>query len=497
MKFFRKYHKWLGVGLTFFIILFSVSGIVLNHRKIFSGSDVNRNTLPSEYRYKNWNNASVKGTLKLNNDSILVYGNVGIWLTDSSFNSYSDFCNGFAKGVDNKKIYKLHLSKNGELLAATLFGLYQYNYDKKAWFKNNFTSDVIMDIAEKADTILLLTRSHLYKTANFIEFQEITLPHPLEYDNKVGLFKTLWIIHSGEIYGKIGVIFTDSIGLVFIFLRVTGLIYFFAPGIIRRRKKKEQGAKKVVQINRFSLKWHNKLGWILFIFLVISTTTGMFLRPPLLIPIANKNVGKIPFSKLDTDNAWYDKLRRVIFDESNDRYVFATLDGVYTIDSNFKNYMEPAAYQPPISVMGVNVFEQIDKRMFLIGSFEGLFVWDELSGRVFDYVEQKEYQLVVRSGAPVGRHMVAGYSRDFGGGQLIFDYILGTQNLERNIRFPEMPKIIENQQISLWNVALEFHTMRIWSALIGDFYILLIPLSGLAMLFILISGFIVWFKIHR
>jgi hypothetical protein len=41
----------------------------------------------------------------------------------------------------------------------------------------------------------------------------------------------------------------------------------------------------------------------------------MFLRPPLLITIANARVGKIPWSVLDTPNPWEDKLRAVIFDE--------------------------------------------------------------------------------------------------------------------------------------------------------------------------------------
>jgi hypothetical protein len=497
MKFFRKYHKWLGIVLTLFILLFALSGIVLNHRKLVARADVNRNLLPVDYRYKNWNNAAVKGTLKLNNDSVLVYGNVGVWLTDSTFSEFADFTIGFPKGIDHRKIYKLHQSTKGALYAATLFGMYQYNFEQQSWVKNNFTQHVIMDITEKEDTILFLTRSHIYKTFDCINFKENTLPQPPGYDNKVGLFKTLWVIHSGEIYGKVGVIFTDFIGLVFIFLSLTGLVYWLAPKIIRKRRAKNLSIKGVVKTNRFSLKWHNKLGWTLLFFLVLTTGTGMFLRPPLLITIASSKVGKIPFSELDTPNAWFDKLRRVIYDDYNKRYVFATLDGIFYTDETLSAPMMAASTQPPISVMGVNAFEQIDAHMFLVGSFEGLFVWDELTGRVYDYVERKEHVPVARRGAPIGRHMVAGFSRDFIGGQVFFDYNTGAEKLEGSIAFPAMPKAIENQQMSIWNLALEFHTMRIWSALIGSFYILLIPLSGLTILFILISGFIVWFKIHR
>jgi len=103
MPFLKKYHKWLGLILTVFILFASVSGIILNHRKALSGIDVRRTLLPKEYHYHNWNNAAVKGTEKINNDSVLIYGNIGIWLTDSSFSKFSDFNKGFPKGIDNRK----------------------------------------------------------------------------------------------------------------------------------------------------------------------------------------------------------------------------------------------------------------------------------------------------------------------------------------------------------------------------------------------------------
>lgn len=497
MKLLRKYHKWFGIVLTLFVILFVISGVVLNHRKLFSGIDVNRNVLPKDYSYDNWNNAAVKSTLKLNADSVLVYGNVGIWLTDSAFSNFTDFSTGFPDGIDHKKIFKLYKTNQGNLLAATLFGLYKFNFEEHLWQKQAYFNGVILDIAEKQDTLLLIDRSYLYKTSDLINYKKIELPAPIGFDNKVGLFKTLWVIHSGEIYGHFGKIFTDFIGLVFIFLCITGIIYWLAPKYMKRLRRQGKTVLKVAKLNRFSLKWHNKLGWILILFLLITTVTGMFLRPPLLIAIANSKVGKIPFSELDTPNAWYDKLRRVIFDEQNNRYIFATIDGLFATDENHSIPMLGVRNQPPISVMGVNVFEQIEKHMFLVGSFEGLFVYDELSGKVFDYIERKEHKPKATSGKPIGRYMVTGFTRDYYKGQVYFDYNNGALNISNNIGFVNMPKQIQSQQMSLWNVALEFHTMRIWSAIIGSFYILLIPLSGLSISFILISGFLVWYRFYR
>ena len=73
--FWKKYHKWVGLFFTFFILVFCFSGVILNHRMFFSGCDVSRGWLPSGYQIKNWNNGIVKGTKKLSDKKVLFYGN--------------------------------------------------------------------------------------------------------------------------------------------------------------------------------------------------------------------------------------------------------------------------------------------------------------------------------------------------------------------------------------------------------------------------------------
>ena len=60
----RRQHKWLGIILAPFVILFCLSGIVLNHAKLFQGIDISRTLLPSEYRYSQWNQGLFRGTQK-------------------------------------------------------------------------------------------------------------------------------------------------------------------------------------------------------------------------------------------------------------------------------------------------------------------------------------------------------------------------------------------------------------------------------------------------
>ena len=500
IKFFRKYHKWLGVIFGLIILTYVCSGIVLNHRETLSFINVNRKLLPKEYRYQNWNNAAVKSTLRVDSDSILIYGNIGIWLTDSSYSDFSNFSSGFPKGIDNRKISQIIRATGNRLLAGTFSGLYTYSYKEKKWVyvylpvkeKN------IADIIQKQDTIFVLTRSFLLKTTDLKSFVVAQLPPPENYDNKAGLFKTLWVIHSGEIYGTAGKIIVDFAGLIFAFLTITGFIVFVNRIVLKKNIKPETVKVKLKKSNRWNIKWHNKFGWIALAILILNTTTGMFLRPPLLAFIGNSRVGKIPFTELATPNPWFDQLRRIFYDKEIDRFIIVTMDGLYYSDDNFKTELKQYLFQPPASVMGVTVFEKIDSYKYLVGSFEGLFVWNSQSGEVIDYVKKQPYVTPTSLGKPIGDYLVSGFTRDFKNQEYFFDYDKGATNINGAERFPYLPrKIIDDSPISLWNVALEIHTGRIYQSLIGDFYVLIVPLTGMIVLFILISGFIVWLKIRK
>ncbi|MBN2745573.1 MAG: PepSY domain-containing protein [Bacteroidales bacterium] len=500
MKFLRKYHKWLSIVFSLFILAFALSGIVLNHRETFSGIDLKRGWMAEDYQYKNWNNAAINGTKKIGNDSILVYGNIGVWLTDSNFSAYTDFNHGFPKGVDNRKIADILHTTDGKLFAATLFGLYNYDKNEKAWKKISLPvkEKRVVDLLEKDGKIYVLTRSHLFTTMDGQTFKEIILPEPESYDHKIGLFKTLWVIHSGEIYGSVGKLIVDMVAIIFIFLTITGIILFINGYRIKSHKKKSMDIQQIKKTNRWNLKWHNKIGWTTVVLLIITTSTGMFLRPPLLAFIGNAKVGKIPFTELDTPNPWFDLLRRIEYDSDSKIFILSTMDAFYYSEDNFLSPLKRFRFQPPASVMGVTVLEKKAANTYLVGSFEGLFLWDYSNGFVFDYIKKQPWQPPVSQGAPIGDFKISGYTEDFGAEEIIFDYSLGAINLESG-KFPApmSEEIIDKSGMSLWNFSLEVHTARIYVPIFGIFYILIIPISGLIILFILISGTIVWYKKHR
>jgi hypothetical protein len=497
LKIFRKLHKWPGIVIALFAILFASSGIVMNHRQTFSSIDISRNLLPSNYRYQNWNLAAVRGSLPLKHDSLLIFGNIGIWKTTENLEQFTDFNQGFPKGIDSRKIYSVIQRKN-EFFAGTHFGLYSRNLSDTKWTKTELPvkQERITDVNLKGDTLLVLTRHYLLKSADGKSFEIIQLPEPEGYERKTGLFNTLWELHSGELLGLPGKLIVDLLGLVTILLSVTGLLHFFFPKMIKRRKKKQKPVKKLATTFRTNLRWHNVVGYIFVAFLIINTLAGIHLRPPLLIPIAGKKVGIIPGTHLDSPNPWFDKLRRVEWDENLNRYIFSTSEGFYISDESFSNPLQPVIPQPPVSVMGLNVFKPVGELKYLTGSFNGMFLWDLKTGRISDFFSGAPYSAPQGMGNPIGANMAAGLV-ETGKNAWWFDYNRGVISLSGK-PFPPMPEeILKKSPMSLWNVSLEVHTGRIFEHLVGPFYILYVPLAGLCLIMVLVSGFFVWWKAHR
>lgn len=501
INFFKKYHKWLSIILSFFIVLFALSGIILNHRELFSPIDVNRNYLPKYYQIKNWNNASVKSVLKISDNNYLIYGNIGIWKTDSNFSTFEDYNNGLPTGIDNRKISSMFYSSDKHIYAATLFGFFVWEKELKEFKRVILPTHEqrVVDIIEKDSKLFLLTRSLLViANLEMSDFEIIQLPPPQNYDNKIGLFKTLWVIHSGEIYGTIGKIIVDFVGLIFIFLTITGLIIFINRKRIIKRAKNKSTFNGLKRINLWNLRWHNKIGWTTVILLIITTFTGIFLRPPLLISIANTRVGKIPRTELATPNPWFDQLRRIIYDNEKDRFIISTLYGFYYSDDNFQTELIKYKLQPPASVMGVNVLRKTSYNTYLVGSFEGLFEWRPEQGTIYDHIKNEKWHKPKTVGPPIGEYLVTAYFDDNKGKEIVFDYNKGAININGDRDFAALPKTIKSAyRMSLWNLGLEIHTGRFYEFIFGKFYILIIPIAGLSILFILISGFVVWWKIHR
>lgn len=224
----------------------------------------------------------------------------------------------------------------------------------------------------------------------------------------------------------------------------------------------------------------------------------MFLRPPLLIPIVNKSFPAIKYTILDNPNPWYDKLRNIQYDRLAGGFILSTSEGFYYSNPGFSDSLQRMQYQPPISIMGINVFEQPEDGRYIIGSFSGIFHWTPSEQAIYDKITGLPITPGRGMANPFGALPVAGYLKTQSDMEYIFDYNAGVFPLQRGAPKLEMPdQVKKNAPMPLWNLALEIHTGRFYSFIFGKWYILFIPLAGLAILSILITGGILWFRRYK
>lgn len=492
----KKLHKWPGLIVGLLLIFFSVSGILMNHRNWISSYDVQRKYLPESYAFQNWNRATLRGSHKIAPDSILVYGNAGIWLTGSSFQSFDFFSQGIPDAADHFKTYDI-ISFENRLFAATNFGLYAF---QNQWEKVEIPMDGhrVVDLAVIDSELYVLTRSKLLKCSKSesAKFETLDLPPPGDYKKELSMFKTFWDIHSGQFLGLPGKLFIDLMGIIVFVLSLTGIIFFFNPRFRKWFKVYKKYAPR--KFSKWSLRYHNKLGNYAFVIIGLIALTGMFLRPPLLIPVANVQVPVIPYTHYDRPNPWYDKLRAMLYDEEEEKILFSTSEGMYYAGKDFKGEMKRFDNQPVVSVMGINVFERIAPGDYLVGSFSGLYRWKPDKRYLKNLVTRQRPGSGQEIGNPLGGTAVAGFIENNEGRGYIFDYNSGVAPLGHSKSFGKMPKeLSEEGEISLWNFALEVHTGRIYSSLLGDFYILIVPLAGLTTILVVVSGYMIYRKRRR
>ena len=521
----KKYHRWFGLVLSVFMLVFCVSGIILNHRQLFAGCEVSRSLMPSAYHIKDFNNGIIKGSIKINHrisktpsDSILAYGYGGVWLTDAEMKTWKDFNKGLPKNVDGRNIRNMVQTKNGEIWCAAMMDVYRF--DGKEWKKFPLADNEerIADITLTKDStnIIAMTRSAVYEISGkktdaanekrdaINEKTDVTrkiIGQPEGFVPEVTLFKTVWNLHSGAFFGLAGRLVVDAIAIVLIILSITGIILFILPYRIRRQKRL-QARESMLKLGKqmvFNAKWHNKLGYATIILTLWLAITGMCLRPPLMIPLAmNKTTEKVK-----NGNVWHDKLRTIRWDAAEGNWLVSTSEGFLRVDEHFcqKPILLDKKQSPKISPMGVNVFESDGKGGWLIGSFSGMFRWNPEKNLIVDYFTGKANQ--GKSMIPISSSLVSGYSKDFfGGKEVVFDYSKGaslgeTENL-RNAEpksFPaSTPEVLSAIPMSLWNVALELHVGRCYSPFLGPLSDLFVFISGLLITLVLLSGYII---LHR
>lgn len=474
----QRQHKWLGIILTFFILMFAISGIILNHPKMVKEIDVSRKYLPQSYHYQHFNLGLIRGTIPYHSYTMM-YGNNGIWVTNKYTHNIKPFSKGLPKGADNQQIRRIIKTKRNCFIALSTYNIYLLDTLKQQWvplttLKQNDVK--LSDIETKGDSIIITSRSNIYvATYPYKHFQKITLRAPLNYQHKVSLFRTIWLLHSGELFGSIGKLLVDIIAIALIILCITGIVYWLIPHIPLKRYTKTKG---------FILKktWfhHNRIGKISIVFTLFLCITGWMLRPPALIAIATAKIHPIPFSTMDSPNAWHDQLRSIRYDSIMADWLLYTSTGFYSL-ANLNDTPKAELVQPDVSVMGINVQQQINYKQhtqWLIGSFSGMVIWNRKQHSIIDYFTHQPPTTL--KGIPISKHPIAGYSQDIGNAPIVFDYNKGTNYIN-------MPQSMATLPMSLRHLCIEIHTGRIYTVF-GKANIFFIFIAGLLIIWCLWSG---------
>ena len=533
----KKYHRWFGLVLSVFMLVFCVSGIILNHREAFSGCEVSRKWLPASYYIKKFNNGVVKGTVvkksaahslsSENCDSVLVYGCAGVFLTDSRLSTWQDFNAGLPESIDERNVRHVVKAKDGSLWCAALRDVYRYDENSHRWKKVELpgNEERIMDVALAKDsmTVVALTRSRVFTIVPFVQYGEIVkigksssetyrveskiIPAPKKHEPKTTLFKLVWHLHSGEFFGLPGKLVVDAIALVLIVLSITGILLFILPYGIRRAKKLAAKArmKRLGKQFAWNMKWHNKIGYVTIVLTLWIAITGMCLRPPLMVPLV---LSKLPQAVGEDGNVWQDKLRAIRWDAVQGDWLVSTSEGFLRVDEDFSQApkMLPDDECPKLSPMGVTVWESDGKGGWIVGSFRGIYRWNPVNhslNQILDYFTGKPSEET--SMIPISDNLVCGYSEDFLGGKpLVFDFAKGVEDAKGQAvaLCNDEPKTSRNEEsmsdlicetapMSLWNVALELHVGRCYSPFLGPLSDLFVFLSGLLITLVLLSGYII------
>lgn len=525
----KKYHRWLGLVLSVFMLVFCVSGIILNHREVFSGCEVSRKWLPASYYIKNFNNGVVKGTVvkksaahslsSENCDSVLAYGCAGVFLTDSRLSTWQDFNAGLPEIIDERNVRHVVKAKDGSLWCAALRDVYRYDENSHRWKKVELpgNEERIMDVALAKDsmTVVALTRSRVFTIVPFVQYGEIVkigksssetyrveskiIPAPKKYEPKTTLFKLVWHLHSGEFFGLPGKLVVDAIALVLIVLSITGILLFILPYGIRRAKELAVKArmKRLGKQFAWNLKWHNKIGYVTIVLTLWIAITGMCLRPPLMVPLV---LSKLPQAVGEDGNVWQDKLRAIRWDAVQGDWLVSTSEGFLRVDEDFSQApkMLPDDECPKLSPMGVTVWESDGKGGWIVGSFRGIYRWNPVNhkSQILDYFTNEP--CVETSMIPISDNLICGYSEDlFDREPMVFDFAKGVEDAKGQVinildeKDAMSDLICETAPMSLWNVALELHVGRCYSPFLGPLSDLFVFLSGLLITLVLLSGYII------
>ncbi|MFU8858063.1 MAG: PepSY domain-containing protein [Deferrisomatales bacterium] len=482
----RALHRWMGLlGLLYFAAM-AVSGVLLNHAGLLAGLDLPRAWLPGDYAYRDWNRNSLRGTVPGPGRVLHLYGEAGVWWWEPGAAEPVPDAEGFERSVyyrDTRAVLRVDGSQP-YLLAGTRGGLWGRPAAGGPWrpvpLAPGNGRETVVDLLEADGALLAVTRDRVYRgdTAWPPAFVDATPARAADPERRLPLFRLIFELHSGGVWGLPGRLAMDALGVLLAFLCLTGAWFWWR----KRRRTLARGVGG--RWARKGLGWHLRLGLWVSPLLLLVAATGFFQRPPFLIAVAFTEYPERFHPAPSDPNPWHDLLRKAAYDPVRRTLLLATADGFYSGPADGSRPFERAWGGPPVSVMGATVLRRAPDGLLWVGSMSGLYVWDRASGWVTDAFTGRPPR--PGQGGPVGQQQVVGWVGVPDGRVLVADYGLGLVDGEGQpqaaARVLPMPRELrEGGRISLWHALFELHNGRLFSFLLGWWTWVVVPVGGLAL----------------
>ncbi len=499
-------HKYLGLLLVIFLMWMSLSGILMNHPGLIANFSVPKWLVPPLYHIENWKRSALTEVVFSTENPQIAYagGKQGIWKSRDGGRTFEPFMAGLPDSRYYRKTADILLleGENDRLIAALQNGLYVCNLQSGEWRLLLAGEEKFLRIQHVKNELLAFSRSHIYRapiTDPTLQFTPVPALRE-EAERRVSLVKLFFDVHYGKAWGLPGLLFFDLIGLIMFFLSISAFFAWFLPWKKKRGKMRSihNSGKFSRLMFKYMLKYHLKIGVWTAVFMAIVGGTGLFMRPPLLALLTDASIPQAFYPGRLPDNPWDHKIQNAVYDAAGRRIIISAEDGFWQAPEDFSQPFRRFKLDVPVFVMGATVLETGENGDLLIGSFSGLFRWQQNTGDYYNMQSGKKNEQI--SSVRPAAIMVTGYIRMPGGGEFINTHEQGVISLNGSQRadFLQQPvEITEGYRMPLWNYLFELHNARFFKSWIGAFNILVVPLGSMMFLLIVFSGLFDWFYLKK
>lgn len=452
----RHWHLWVGLPSCLLMLLFTVSGLFLQHDDALEGLGVDRSLLPETYRLAHWNNGMMRGTVRAGG-GVYAYGAAGVFKTTAEMQEYAPAMEGLPATAD---VRDMAAAADGRLFCTAGEKAYTLQPGGGAWsalpLPRKFKPS---GLCLRGGELYIIGRGGVLRLQEPYETAEkVELTAPADAPQGTSLFGLVKDLHHGKLFGVFGIVLVDILSAVFIVLCISGFVFWLvAKAFPKLGKGVKAAARRVLKDN---LAVHRFLGrWTLW-GLVLVVFTGWLLKEPLRGAISFT----IPASEA-SPTAWLGKSPALRYDSRARDFLLSTGSGIYSLaDLAAEPQRETAA--PRVSGKGMPVMLQDQDGTWLIGSNAGLYRWDRATGSVAKVQE-----------SPVG-----GYTQECGGVAI---------GMQAGAPALPMPAGIADKPVPLKQLAMDIHTGRLVFGSASWAYVFL---GGLVSLLCLLTG---WCLVRR